>query len=129
MAITVPFYLNDPAGFTPFLSKQKLSVADSRLPITSTLLVGVTALASLTAAIHVLLRRDGDTTTRFFRCCTLVTLTPMVCVVTIATVMKGQPDFSFMQDRFGIMYVFFAFLGWGACFSIKNTGEADHPAT
>lgn len=124
LAITVPFYLNDPAGFTPFLSKQKLAVADSKLPAASTLLVGVTALASLAATAYLLLRRGGETSTRFFRCCTLITLTPMVCVVVIATVLNGQPDFTFMRDRFGIMYLFFAFLGWGACFSTRKAEAA-----
>lgn len=124
LAITMPFYLNDPAGFTPFLSKQKLAVADSKLPSASTLLVGATALASLAATAYLLLRRGGESSSRFFRCCTLVTLTPMVCVVVIATVLNGQPDFTFMRDRFGIMYLFFAFLGWGACLSAGKTTEA-----
>lgn len=128
LAVTVPFYLNDPAGFTPFLSKQKLAVADSKLPAASTLLVGATALASLAASVHLLLRKDEKSNTRFFRCCTFITLTPMICVVTISTILNRHPDFTFMRDRFGIMYLFFALLGWGACISARKTGNTTRPA-
>ncbi len=112
-AITLPFYLNDPAGFTPLMSKQKLAGVDHALPWASRAMIGATLLAAIVCAWRLLASRSDDPTTAFFRGCTIVTLTPMVCAVLFSSAINGHPDFGFMTDRFGLMYVFFALLGWG----------------
>ena len=112
-AITLPFYLNDPAGFTPLLSKQKLAGVDHALPWASTAMIGATLLAAILCAWRLFANRGNEPTTAFFRGCTIVTLTPMVGVVVFSSAIHGHPDFAFMTDRFGLMYVFFALLGWG----------------
>lgn len=111
--ITLPFYLNDPGGFTPLMSRHKLAGVNHALPWASTAMVGATLLAAILCAWRLLAKRDDEPITAFFRGCTVVTLTPMVCVVLLSSAVKGYPDFSFMTDRFGLMYVFFALLGWG----------------
>jgi uncharacterized membrane protein len=112
-AITLPFYLNDPAGFTPLMSKQKLAGVDHALPWASTAMIGATMLAAILCAWRLIVCRGDEPTTAFFRGCTIVTLTPMVCVVLFSSAINGHPDFGFMTDRFGLMYVFFALFGWG----------------
>lgn len=112
-AITLPFYFNDPAGFTPLMSRYKLAGADHALPWASTAMIGATILAAGLCALRLLGRRNDQTIIAFFQACTIVTLTPMICTVLLSSVVKGYPDFSFMCDRFGLMYVFFALLGWG----------------
>ena len=112
-AITLPFYLNEPAGFTPLMSQQKLAGVDHALPWASRAMIGATLMAAILCAWRLLANRSDEPMTAFFRGCTLVTLTPMLCVVLVSSAINGHPDFSFMTDRFGLMYVFFALLGWG----------------
>lgn len=112
-AIILPFYLNDPAGFTPLRSGNKLAFADHSLPWASTMMIGATVFIALACALWLLRKRSRDPMRGFFRCCTLITLTPMVCAVLVSTWISVHPDFSIMRDRFGLMYVFFALLGWG----------------
>lgn len=112
-AIIMPFYLYDPAGFTPFHAKQKLALAGHALPWTSTVIISVTALVGVIGACALLRHPLINPPREFFRWCTLVTLCPMVCAVALFSWASGHLDFSFMHDRFGLMYVFFALLGWG----------------
>ncbi len=112
-AITLPFYLNEPAGFTPLMSQQKLAGVDHALPWASRAMIGATLMAAILCAWRLLANRSDEPMTAFFRGCTLVTLTPMLCVVLVSSAINGHPDFSFMTDRFGLLYVFFALLGWG----------------
>jgi len=112
-AITVPFYLHDPAGFTPLLARGKLAVIDHVMPSASKAMIGMTALLGIVGAWALLRSTAGDVTGAFFRWCTWVTLCPMACAVALSTVVGGHLDFSFMSDRFGLMYVTFALFGWG----------------
>jgi hypothetical protein len=113
ISITLPFYMNDPAGFSPLGSRNKLASVDHALPWASSAMIGTTVLASLLAAFWLLRQRKQDSMTAFFRGCTFVTLVPMLCVVLMSSWVGSNPDFGFMKDRFGLMYVFFALLGWG----------------
>ncbi len=115
ISITLPFYLNDPAGFAPLGSRNKLAFLDQTLPWAGTAMIGATVLTSLLASLWLLWRRNRDSTIAFFRCCAIVTLTPMLCAVLFFSWVSGHPDFGIMRDRFGLMYVFFALLGWGGC--------------
>ncbi len=123
--ITLPFYLHDPAGFTPLLSRQKLAIVDHALPWASKMMIGLTAIAALSGAWALLRRSCSDPIQSCFRWCTLVTLCPMVCAVTLSSMIIGKVDFSFMHDRFGLMYVFFALLGWGG--TLGQAPQLEHP--
>lgn len=120
-AIVLPFYAVDPAAFTPLMSRDKLSFADKTLPWAGPALMALTVCAASTAAIMVLRerreRREPDATGDWLRGCALVTLTPMVGAVLIASVLRGAPDFSFLHARFGLMYLFTVLVGWGAALS------------
>ena len=112
-SITLPFYLHDPAGFTPLLTRQKLTFADQVVPWASKAMIGVTLLTAIVSACVLLRHRPGDPLIAFFRGCAVVTLAPMISAVLFASWINGRLDFEFMRDRFGLMYVFFALLGWG----------------
>jgi len=112
ISISLPFYLHDPSGFTPLGSRNKIAFADQILPWASTVIIGITILTSSLAALWLLIQRSRNSKIAFFRCCTLVTITPMICAVLVSSWVNGYLDFGIMKDRFGIMFVFFALLGW-----------------
>lgn len=112
-AVTLPFYLHDPAGFTPLGSRNKIASLDESLPWASTAIIVVTILCALSSAVWLLVQRRTEERVAFFRGCTVVTLVPMICTVLIASWLSHYPDFGIMRDRFGLMFVFFALLGWG----------------
>ena len=112
-AIILPFYLNDPAGFTPLGSRNKIAAMDHTLPWASTAIIAATILSAMAISLWLLMQRRMDVRIAFFRGCTLVTLVPMIVAVLVSSWIGGHPDFAIMKDRFGLMYVFFALLGWG----------------
>jgi hypothetical protein len=116
-AITLPFYLNDPEGFSPLLSRGKLGFVDESLPWAGTSIIGLAILVSCLAALWLLLRRGTDHKEVFFRCCTVITITPLIGAVLLSSWIAGAPDFGITSDRFGLMYVCFALLGWGKAVS------------
>jgi len=113
VVITVPFYLHDPSGFTPLLARQKLAVIDGVMPWASKGMIGTAALLGMIGGWRLLRSNSAEMTQAFFRWCTLVTLWPMVCAVGLFSLANGHLDFSFMSDRFGLMYGPFMLFGWG----------------
>ena len=114
-ALTLPFYLHDPAGFTPLLAREKMAGSDHLLPGASLVMIAITALASLVGAWVLLSIPSEDPQGAFFRWCAMVTLCPVACAVVLFSIVQGRLDFEFTRERFGLMYVFFAFWGWGKC--------------
>ena len=112
-ATILPFYLNDPAGFTPLMSRDKVASLDACLPWASTAIIGATVASGLLGAVWLLVGVRDETQVAFFRVCTVVTLVPMVGTVLVSSGLYGHADFSIMRDRFGLMYVFLALFGWG----------------
>lgn len=109
--LTMPLYLQDPAGFTPLPTGNKLSSLDSVLPHASRWLALATAVAT-GFGIHDILRRPCCGWIRIWRWCSVVLLVPMVGAVLLQSFSRGQPDFGFLHDRYGLMPMFFAFWGW-----------------
>jgi hypothetical protein len=125
LAVIVPFHLHDPAGFTPLVARKKLAVVDHVLPWAGTAMIGITVLASLAGAAVLWLRGGKEPLPALFRACAWVTLCPMVCVIAMRSWLGGALDFGFMLDRFGVMYLGFAVVGWGW----RWFGEMDRSAT
>ena len=113
IGITLPFYLHDPQGFTPLLARQKLAVIDHSLPWASKAMIGLTALTGILGGLALLRHPSSGLNQAFFRWCAWVTLCPMVCAVISFSMIHQHLDFGFNRDRYGLMYVFFALLGWG----------------
>jgi hypothetical protein len=118
--LVVPFYMIDPEAFTPLKSRNKIAALNHFLPWADKAIIGMTLLSVVVSAFLILRTKTIPSTHRFFRYCTLVTLMPMLCAVIAYTLSRGFPDFRFMHDRFGLMYVFFALLGWGGSLKINT---------
>ncbi len=117
LATCLPFYLQDPSGFTPLGSSRKLGIVNDALPWAGTAMIGMTMIAAMAGTIFILIGKRDEPVSSFFRGCAWVTLTPMVCAVLLSSWVHGKLDFGFLHDRFGLMYVFFALLGWGISWS------------
>jgi hypothetical protein len=113
LLVILPFYWMDPASFTPWIARKKLSIVDSALPWAGFAMIGSTALAATVAAATLKWRVCGNPQSAFFKACAWVTLCPMLLAVALQSVVHRHLNFSFMHDRFGLMYVFFALLAWG----------------
>lgn len=112
VAITVPFYLADPAGFTPLVAGNKLVLIDQHLPWGSHVVQGASALASVAAGLWLILGRKSVNRSRVFMLVAWVTAVPMIATVLLFSVIHGAPDFGFMHPRYGLMYLFPALWAW-----------------
>ncbi len=123
LATVVPFYLHDPSGFTPLGSRNKISALDLSVPGASATIIVATAIASLTASLLLLRRSHADVAASFFKSCALVTLAPLLGAILFSSWIHREPNFDILRDRFGLMFVFFAILGWGKRFRSDPSGE------
>lgn len=107
------FYLADPDGFTPLLSRNKLAAGGTR-DGTGSAILAATLLATAGFCLAIFVRRQAPDVRWFFRAATWLTVVPVLGVLLVASARHGGLDFSFLGDRFGLMFVPFALLGWGA---------------
>ena len=110
LAITLPFYLIQPDGFTPLVARAKIAIHG--MPWASAAVVGITAGVTIAASLSLLLRKNHHATTAFAQHCAIVILAPMIAMIILQSISSGSPDFAFMRDRFGLMYLPFALIGW-----------------
>lgn len=113
LCLTIPFFLHDPSGFTPLMSRQKLAVVDHALPFASLAILAVSGIVSLAGSWVLWINREPARIDQLFRWCAMVTLTPILLTVAASSIASGNLDFQFLRDRFGLMYLGFALLGWG----------------
>ncbi len=89
-AITLPFYLYDPQGFSPLLtSASKLGAFQSVLPFVDIIVPMVTGVISLALASQ---SANRDLTT-MLRNCAIVLVFPILCGIVLASVEAGRPEF------------------------------------
>lgn len=107
VAITLPFYLYDPAGFTP-LSTQAGKMAQFEtqfpfariwVPVTGLLFAGILARKSL--------RTDGN---RFFWYCALTQMFSVFLLSAISTLYSGDLDLYLGHVSYGVFFLFFTIL-------------------
>ncbi|HSN74902.1 MAG TPA: hypothetical protein VL334_07400 [Anaerolineae bacterium] len=99
-AVTLPFLLYDPAGFTPLGTYREIGIFDAVLPGAGVGIALATALAGLALAWQ-----DNGQMAVFLRNCTAVLALPVVCGVVLMSIGLGRIDFSFAA--FGVMFLFF----------------------
>jgi len=113
LGLCLAFYLPDPAGFTPLPTGNKLALVDGYYPYASkALIVGTLLLAMIAAGVLLRSNREGIVLS-LFRWCAAVTLFPMLSAVLLFSWVGGQIDLGFIYDRYGLMYLPFALLGFG----------------
>lgn len=113
LACVVPFYFMDPEAFTPLKSREKIMFSGHALEWADEAILGLTLLASGFLTMRVIGSQETPNSVSFCRHATWIILAPMVLMVGLASVMAGHPDFRFMHDRFGLMLLFSAMIGFG----------------
>ena len=122
LAVVLPFYFNDPAGFSPLGSRNKVSMVDQVMPHASLCIMAATVASSVFCSLWLITRKGKPARETFFRCCTFVTLVPILGMILATTIARGSLDLGILKDRFGIMYVYFALIGWGGSL-FKDNGD------
>jgi hypothetical protein len=113
LGLCLAFYLPDPAGFTPLPTGNKLAAIDLVYPYASKAVILGTLGLTFLAAGFLFKSRPERVTGDLFRWSALVTLFPMLAAVLLFSWIGGGLDFSFIRDRYGLMYLPFAMIGFG----------------
>jgi len=112
-AVSLPFILINPEGFTPFSAGNKLALIDRHIPWASVSLHALSALSATAAGLWIILGRGRADERPVLGLAAWVTATPMLGAVAFHSVISGAPDFGFMHPRYGLMYLFFCLGAWG----------------
>jgi hypothetical protein len=107
-AITIPFWIHDPAGFTPFHNQaHKVAEFQEVLPFASLVvpaLGGCIALALAWSSI----RRKKET---WLRDCAIVQAFLVICVVALSVIQTGT--LSLIETSYGVFFLFFGVMALG----------------
>lgn len=124
LGLILGFYWWDPESFTPFLSRSKLMIPGAS-EWAGMVVLGMTILGVLGVSITFLARRQVEGRSSCFRACAWITLLPILGTVLISSAVNHRMDFSILHDRFGLMWVPFALLGWGEAILPQRCEGAD----
>lgn len=102
--VTLPFYLYDRAGFTPFHASDKLSQFDAVLPHARALILGLAALLAVVLSFT-RMRADGSALARN---AAVVQVFILVWAVALDSAGAGTATFFFLVSGYGLNAVFFA---------------------
>lgn len=102
--VTLPFYLYDRAGFTPFHAADKLSQFDAVLPHARVLILGLAALLAVVLSFT-RMRADGGALARN---AAVVQVFILVWAVALDSAGAGTATFFFLVSGYGLNAVFFA---------------------
>ena len=112
LAITVPFYLYDPLGFSPLHTVQELGQFQSVMPFAGFI---IPLVAGLIAIVPSLARPTSRDHTSLFRKCTIVLAFPVLCGIDLDSIARGRVYFGFAS--FGVFFLFFGAVGsWEGVF-------------
>jgi hypothetical protein len=107
-AITIPFWVHDPAGFTP-LHNQAHKVAEFQevLPFASLVVPALGGCISMALAWSSIRRRRET----WLRDCAIVQAFLVICVVTLSVIQTGT--LSLILASYGVFFLFFGVLAFG----------------
>lgn len=104
LAVTLPFWLYDPAGFAPLrVQSDKLTAIEDVLPYARILIPGSTILLSLALSLQTM-KADGF---RFFLNSAIVQIYVLLLTAIVYSFKAGQLDFYIGQAGYGIFTLFF----------------------
>ena len=112
-AVTLPFYLADPEGFTPLVAGNKLALIDQHFAWGSAAVAGSSALAAIACGLWMIVAERRKQEPSFFGAVAWVTAVPMIATVLLYSIVESRINFSFMHPRYGLMYLFAALWAWG----------------
>lgn len=113
LGLCLAFYLPDPEVFTPLPTGNKLAAIDLVYPYASKCVIVGTLLLTFLAAGFLFKSRSERVAGDLFRWCAVVTLFPMLAAVLLFSWIGGGLDLGFIRDRYGLMYLPFALIGFG----------------
>jgi hypothetical protein len=100
-AITIPFYLYDPQGFSPLNQASKLSQFHSVLPYVNVIIPLLTGLIAICLSFQSM---DSKGTV-LLRNCAFVQAFPVICTFFLSILRDGQPGWGILS--YGIYFLFF----------------------
>ncbi|MEW6491136.1 MAG: hypothetical protein AB1589_01100 [Cyanobacteriota bacterium] len=100
-AITIPFYLYDPQGFSPLNQASKLSQFHSVLPYVSVIIPLLTGMIAICLSFQRMDRRG----TVLLRNCAFVQAFPVICTFFLSILRDGEPGWGILS--YGIYFLFF----------------------
>jgi hypothetical protein len=117
-AVTLPFYLYDPRGFTPLHTIDELEPLQAVLPAANWLIPAATGLLALVLAI--VQPRRGRLAI-LFRNCAIVLALPVWCGIVLTSIRFAQPYFGYAS--FGVFYLFFGAAAFGGASLVETPDE------
>lgn len=104
IAVTLPFWLYDPAGFAPLrVQSEKLKGIEDVLPYAGIIIPGITGLIAIALSFQ---NMKADSA-RFFRNCALVQLFVLFLTSAVYSIKLGHVDFFLQQSGYGMFSLIF----------------------
>lgn len=104
LAVTLPFWLHDPAGFAPLrVQSEKLKSIENILPFAGIIVPGIAGLIAVTLSFQ---KMKADAA-RFFRNCAIVQIFVVFLTSILYSVKLGHLDFFLQQSGYGMFSLFF----------------------
>lgn len=107
-AVTLPFWIHDPAGFTPFrIQAHKLAEFQAVLPLASLIVPALGGCIALALAWLSIKRRKET----WLRDCAIVQACLVICVVALSVIQTGT--LSLIETSYGVFFLFFGVMALG----------------
>jgi len=104
LAVTLPFWVYDPAGFAPLtVQSDKLKFIESILPFAGILIPGSAGVLALALSFQ----NMKDDAARFFRNCAIVQIYVLFLTSLLYSIKLGYVDFFLQQSGYGMFTLFF----------------------
>lgn len=125
-AVTLPFYVHDPDGFTPTKTSGKLTEFDDLVPYLHLVVIATAGAVALGLAA----RRFDRASSVLMSRSAAIQLGFLVAIVMLDSVDSGRVTFAFLVPSFGLIALFFAALGtWPPWSGYRRTASEPSAAT
>lgn len=124
LAVSLPFYLYDPAGFTPLQASAKLSRLESVLPGAVVVIPALTGLAAMALAF----RRTNAQPEGLLRNAALVQAVPVVAAVILDSMRTGGLSCAYFE-WYGLFFMLFGAVGSWRVFSAGSPSSRHLPGS
>jgi hypothetical protein len=118
LVMTVPFYLWNPAEFSPLHTREELGQFRDVLPYAGVVVPGISLLAALGLAL-----RENRRLTQYLNHAAVVQAVPVLSGILLLSARSGSLNFVFA--RFGVFFLFFGALGtWPLTWHLSQMGKS-----
>ena len=126
MLVVIPFWLYDPAGFTPFnVQSEKVMQFETILPYARV----IVPLSGMLLASALSFRKMKPDCIVFFWNCAIVQLFSVLLLSALSSIYSGKLDLYFGHVSYGVFFIFFAgFAAWTVLKQSDALGDSLKPA-